>query len=406
MSVKVKDSVPPFSHWPIICLSSQEWEAPLPTNRQRIMQHAADRNHRILFVETGGWIIRYVIGRCGRATSLSRRRRWTRLVAAEEVQSRVCVHKAWNLLPWAQRYSICGRVNGRIDAAVIRIISRRLRLGPRRVTWIYDPCAVALAKGLRAKATVYDCVDDYAEQVGTDPKRRRVVARADAASASLADAVFCTTEELAARQLVINPNTSYVPNVADQDHFKRGIGTTPPSDYRDLAGPVIGFAGNLTALKVDFDLITAVATARPLWTLLLVGPVSADAQKPVDRLTQFSNVTHLGPVPYELLPAYVAHFDVAVIPYNSNSYTANCFPLKLYEYLASGRPVVVTGLPSVPDLCPDVLRADGSDEFICAVEAQLTKNTRDDLIRRVASVSGHTWDDRARRLLEITSALV
>jgi glycosyltransferase involved in cell wall biosynthesis len=160
------------------------------------------------------------------------------------------------------------------------------------------------------------------------------------------------------------------------------------------------------SLKVDLELLSELAVARPDWYLVLLGPVSPDSRQSMERLRARSNVSWFGPVSYERLPAYVAHFDVGLIPYRSNKYTASCFPLKLYEYMASGLPVVVSGLPSLPDLRPDVVSATGVEEMIDAIQSQLERCTAADVERRRRLAAQHTWSHRAEQLLTITEGVI
>ena len=133
------------------------------------------------------------------------------------------------------------------------------------------------------------------------------MAAADEAAAR-SQVVFATTTGLYERQLARNPETHLVRNGADFAHFSHTNGTAP--EVRSLPGPVVGFAGNFTAEKVDFDLLEAVARARPEWSLVLVGPPAENARgRSTD--SRIPNVHALGFRPYEELPAYVSGFSSA-----------------------------------------------------------------------------------------------
>ena len=90
-------------------------------------------------------------------------------------------------------------------------------------------------------------------------------------------------------------------------------------------------------------------------------------------MARLPNIRWIGPKPYAELPRFVAAFDVGMIPYVANPYTQSCFPLKLYEYLAAGKPVVATGLPELEGMEPDVMLVDGTETFVEAVEAALDR---------------------------------
>ena len=241
----------------IVCVSRQEWHAGLPTNRQQIMIRAAQRGHRVLFVETGGHVGRHLWRLVAGPNRGSVARR---LFAGESPVGAITVEKAVTLMPWGQKFPLANRINSRLTAARIRHAARGLD-GPR-ILWLYDPTAFELVGRVGEDLTVYDVVDDYAEQVGADTRRRRFVADADEAAASRSQVVFATTNGLYERQLARNPETHLVRNGADFAHFSHTNGTAP--EVRALAGPVVGFAGNLTAEKVDFDLLEVLSTARAL----------------------------------------------------------------------------------------------------------------------------------------------
>jgi glycosyltransferase involved in cell wall biosynthesis len=380
----------------IICVSPQDWSTTLPTNRQQLMLRAARRGHTVLFIENGGFLgthLYHLFRRSGRA-SLARR-----LFATERVAARIQVRKALNVVPWAQRYRFARRSNALATAVVARFFGRRLPMP--RVLWLYDPCGASLIGRSGEALAAYDCVDDYSEQVGGDARRRANVAAADREAGKRAALVFATTEPLYRRHAAINDRVQLVANGADFTHFAQAqdLGTASETLLR-LPQPRLGFVGNLTAEKVDFALLYEVARTHPAWTVLLVGPVRAESRSQVDALNSQENVHLLGPQPYAALPQFVAAFDVCLIPYANNAYTRSCFPLKLYEYLAAGRPVVATGLPALAEMGPDVQLVDGPDEFAKAVAAAITNDDEAARARRVKSASAHTWDHRAATLIE------
>jgi glycosyltransferase involved in cell wall biosynthesis len=106
---------------------------------------------------------------------------------------------------------------------------------------------------------------------------------------------------------------------------------------------------------------------------------------------------------YADLPRYVAAFDVGICPYAANAYTRNVFPLKVYEYLAAGKPVVATGTPSLAGLEPDVLVAQTGASLVGAVETALGASTAADRERRMALAARNTWEDRTERLLGLVA---
>ena len=117
-----------------------------------------------------------------------------------------------------------------------------------------------------------------------------------------------------------------------------------------------------------------------------------------------ANVVWLGPVDYDALPSVVAAFDVGLIPYLENTYTRSRFPLKLFEYLAAGKPVVASGLPELEGMEPDVTLVSGSSDFTAAANAAASLDGPEDVGRRRALAGTNTWESRTSRLLDLTAA--
>ena len=167
---------------------------------------------------------------------------------------------------------------------------------------------------------------------------------------------------------------------------------------------MLGFAGNFVASKVDFDLLERLSAELPDATVLLVGPADGAERERLLRLDARPNVRWVGHRPYGELPRYVAAFDVALIPYVENDYTRSCFPLKLFEYLAAGKPVVAAGLPELRGMEPDVVVAGEPQEFFAAVRAALELRGETDVARRAALASENTWETRTDRLLGLVES--
>jgi glycosyltransferase involved in cell wall biosynthesis len=374
----------PFS---IVCLSQSPWDAPLPTNRQQIMRRAAERGHEVVFVETSPFLGRRLRGPFGPVAR----------------GGGVSTLTALNAAPRGHRYGLPNIINARLTSTLVRRVATRL---PQPVVlWIYDPFTAGMVRHCGERFAVYDCVDDYGSLAFYTPAARALAARRDRESALASRLVFTTTTPLYERHKELNPETHLVPNVGDFEHFSAAAdpGIQPP-ELAALPRPVVGFAGNFMPEKVDLELLAGLAAARPDWTLLLVGPAEESASAALESLArERPNVRWLGPVPYEELPRYVAAFDVGLCPNRWNDYGRSCFPLKVYEYLAAGKPVVASGNPDLAALAPDVTLARGVDELVAAVEDALGRRSDADRERRRSLAAANTWDSRTSRLLELVS---
>jgi glycosyltransferase involved in cell wall biosynthesis len=360
------------------------------------MLRAAQRGHQVLFVETDAFLGRHI------GALLRRRDRGSlarRLLSTEKAAPGVVLHKALKVLPWGSKHRLPNAVNSAITARLIRRLAANM---PKPIVlWIYDPSAARVVGSCGEEFAVYDCVDDYAEQT-TSARKRDYISDCDRRLALRSRLVFATSAAMYERHCRLNAATHLVSNAADYEHFAQAADRAfAAPEVSALGRPVVGFAGNFLVSKVDFALLEETARARPGWTLLLVGPAPPETVSMLERLAQFPNVRWVGPKPYAELPRYVAAFDVGVIPYVSNAYTRSCFPLKLYEYLAAGKPVVASGLPELAEMEPDVVLVDGAATFVQAVEQALGGDSEVDQMRRRRLASRNSWESKTERLLEL-----
>lgn len=281
-----------------------------------------------------------------------------------------------------------------------RALRRALRLmGAGEVMlWFAVPHPEFLVGRLGERMVVYYCIDDYAAHPGVDSERLRAC---DAALMRKADRVFVAPPALLAQKLAENPNTVYSPHGVDAELFGRAMQpeTEVPPEARALSPPIIGFFGSL-APWIDISLITALARARPNHTLLLIGHASTD----VTELAQLPNVRMVGAQPYGSLPNWAKCFDVAIIPYRQTQQVQNANPLKLREYLATGKPIVSTYNPEVARFAGLVRLADDEQSFIREVDAAVQDHDPAAQRARVDSVRDATWDARVQEIIKTVSA--
>ena len=161
------------------------------------------------------------------------------------------------------------------------------------------------------------------------------------------------------------------------------------SDLATLPRPIVGYAGAQGALRFDVELFCAAACAIPEATFVLVGPADQVVSSDITR-RNLGNVLMLGPRPYAELGSYVAAFDVGLVPYLVNDFNLGSDPLKVYEYLALGKPVVSVPLPAVEELGEAVSIAAGHDQFIAAIRDALREDRPDMSTRRRAVAEAHS----------------
>jgi glycosyltransferase involved in cell wall biosynthesis len=275
------------------------------------------------------------------------------------------------------------------------------RLSFERATlWTYNPLTTRLLDCSPFERIVYHCVDDIAAQPGMPAG---TLERAESELARGADIVFATSPKLAETRREWNPETHFLPNVADFAHFSRALepDLAVPDDIARLRGPRIGFIGAISGYKLDFALIRRTALELPDCSIVLIGQVGeGDPWTDAAILGGLPNVHLLGPRPYDLLPAYLKGMDVAMLPNAINAYTESMFPMKFFEYLAAGRPVVSVDLPALRPFADVVSLAGSAESFAAAIRAALDGQIAP-LDDRLALARAHTYDARTDRMLEL-----
>jgi glycosyltransferase involved in cell wall biosynthesis len=168
-----------------------------------------------------------------------------------------------------------------------------------------------------------------------------------------------------------------------------------------LPRPVIGYAGWLNSLRLDLGLLEHIVRQRPDWTFVFVGP-SNEPQPLGDRIPACRNVRVWPPVPYRELASLLSAFDVTILPNLVNAHTSGNDPLKIYDYLAAGRPVVATPTSGTERFASLIRLAGRPDDFLRQIEGALAEPDPELARRRVAAAREHSWD---RRIEEVERAL-
>jgi teichuronic acid biosynthesis glycosyltransferase TuaH len=191
-------------------------------------------------------------------------------------------------------------------------------------------------------------------------------------------------------------NSYLVPNAANFDLFNRASTDLPlHASVQSISGKVIGYLGNIER-RIDFELLKRVLNQLPDWTLVLAGPVERQ-YVPVEFFNH-RQVKFIGPVVHHDAPAVVKRFDVAIIPFKCDEVTSGIYPLKLFEYMAAGKPVVTTNFnPDVLNELPEVVHsADTPELFADFVLLAYSTDNRQKREKRIQVASQNTWEHRAQ----------
>ncbi len=232
-------------------------------------------------------------------------------------------------------------------------------------------------------AVIYDCMDDWDsfENMGSYNREQEKLLAAEA------DVLLVTARRLQEKFEERGLKSVLVRNGVDYDYFHQNPKT---SKLGGLPKPVAGYFGAI-ADWIDLDLVLQVARARPEYSFALIGEVF---NRDVSELERLANVILTGSVPYEDIPSYLAEFDVCLIPFLLNEVTAATDPVKLYEYLSLGKPVVATAMGELEPLTEVLYLAKSKDDFLAKLDAAISEDCDEKRRRRMEFASHNTWASR------------
>lgn len=251
------------------------------------------------------------------------------------------------------------------------------------IVWSYTPMFTGYFDNIKARQYVFDAVDDWREHEQYSSYRDRLTKNYKMIEDE-ADLIFTVSERL--KDLFRNnQNVFWLPNGVNASHFANQKYT--PTDIKDISKPIIGYTG-IVESRFDNDLLEYLAKANPSMSFVIIGWVWGN------RKLNLPNVYYLGQKSYQELPNYLHHFNVGIIPHKVNKFTATMNPLKLYEYLASGIPVVSTNISGLKGYDKYVLVGKTKEDFNKQVKQSLRNDSKDMTIKRQTFILKDDWDKR------------
>lgn len=339
-------------NYDIVCLSTSPWQAPFGS-RQELMSRLAEGN-RVLFVEyQPSWLhpLRYPRYR--------RRNGWVP-GGLRQLSEHLWVWTPPYGAPWAIRFGLLNRWNQARIAAGLKRVVRQLGFS-RILLWVYPPHAAPLLGRLGEELSVYHCIDAFGEESG-DRRLRQKIERYECYLAARCDVVIAASQTLADSLRRWRSDCVVVaPGVDIAAFSEAAAGSTPVQEEFSEGRPVVGCVGTFDH-RIDIPLLERLASAMPQATLLLVGPIQPGPA--FDALAKRPNVRWVGPVPKGEVPAWIRRMHVCLVPYRVTAFTRAIVPLKVFEYLAMGKPVVATMLPELHSLAPAVHIAEDAGAFV------------------------------------------
>ncbi|MFZ5648383.1 MAG: glycosyltransferase [Bacillota bacterium] len=378
----------------IICIGPVDWE-PIWNRSQQLMSRLP-RSNRILYVEPPATLL----------SAFKDRSLWFKwwqwMKGARRKTENIYLYTPPVILPFGNMYPWVNRINQIWLLLFVGGVARRLGF-KKPIVWTYLPNTLTMSRGLKPSAVIYDCVDEHSEFPGLI--NREAVLEMERELLAGSDVVFATAMGLYEAKKPYCRNIYLLPNAADVGNFARADSeeTAVPPDVAGLPHPLLGFVGVIHDW-IDLDLIEYIARSRPDWSVAMIGPVGAGIS--VERLKGLPNVHFLGRKDKEELPGYLKAFDVCLNPFRKNELTDRVSPLKLYEYLASGRPVVSVDMPGVGEFSEYIEIAGDYGGFLTAVERALERESEDMKRRRMEIAAVNSWESRVDFIIDKINRIV
>ena len=385
-----------------VVLATADWDHRLWTNKQHTALSLQRAGHRVLYIESLGLRLPRA-DRQDRQRIVKRLRRMFR--PPRQVKPGLWV---WSpmVIPGGTR-GVLLRINRVLFSVALAWILRGLRFRSP-LLWTYNPLTgrylnlkrrAGTSKPSMFSAAVYHCVDRIQAQPGMPAT---LIADSERQLCRTVNVVFTTSPDLQASLMRLNACTYHYGNVADQAHFAAALDVPPaPVALAGIPKPRLMFVGAIDAYKLDLPMLTALARQRSDWSWVFVGPVGeADPDTSIAALQALPNVHVMGLQAYADLPAWLAHADVALLPLQENTYTQHMFPMKFFEYLAAGRPVVATQIPALRPYASGALLCPPDPEAFEAAIATALSGDGPSLEQRLALAAEHTYESRTQKMLQ------
>ena len=382
---------PNFDGIPIVCLSSAGWDTDTPVNVHHIMKRLAI-DHQILWMDSQPM----------RVPSLSRsdvgkviRRVRSSAGGIRELQDNI-----WGITPRALPVSSVGLVQNWSDHRLQKAISKAIEtLGFRSfILWTFLPSWAGLAGNMGEALTIYHCVDDYE----ANPRvNSQLVMDLERQLLGKADLVIVTSEPLLRKLEQFHRNVHLVQAGVDDGFF---LDDEPPipDDLSDIPVPRIGFTGAVSEYKVDIPLMVEAAERYPDVSFVLIGPVGAgDPNTDISKLRKQSNVYLIGSRDHDSLPDYLYHMDALMLPSPDTPTMKSSFPVKLFEYLATGKPILARAQEPLEEYASLVYLAESRVDFINGIGRVLDDNDISKRKARVEIAKLNKWEHRIIQLGKI-----
>ena len=376
-----------------LIISTADWNSPIQTNKQYVSREIAKLGNRVLYVESLG--VRKIQIKKKDFFRIFKRI-INNLLIIKQKEKNIWVLSPI-LFPGATNKKII--FINRVIFNFNLFIAMKFLNFKKEYLWTYNPLTSLYLNIAKFKSSIYHAVDAIEHQPFM-PKKH--IEKQEIILSKKVDKIFVTSKNIFNKLKKHNSNITYFGNVCDYDHFSKALTTNTeniPLDIKCINKPIIGFIGSISEYKLNYKLIHNVASSLEEINFVFIGPTDDSLNHSnLNRIKKLKNVYFLGYRKYKSLPSYCAYFDVAWLPLVHNNYTKSMFPMKFFEYLAAGLPVVATDLESIREFNKLVAITDDISKIKTSIIEAL-KNKDFNLKNRLSLAMENTYQKRTKKML-------
>jgi len=379
-----------------VCFSINNWEK-RKARKQQFMLHLSYRDDvdRVLYIEPALNIFRLLFFPVSELRGKENRKRWFRALSlkTKPISDKFIIITPLFFIPFAFRVHFIYNLNLFIILTLIRRKIKKIGLDGI-VLWLYHPFDYPLLKWFKEKVfAVFDWAEEWADYfVEYSSGKKDRVRIFEERIVRDADLVFVVSEELLRLARENNPNSYQLLDGTDYELFQRESGYTP-YDIRGIRKPILGYLGTIKE-RTDLELVKFIAKSLPTVSLVFIGDIHYRSID-LNCLGDCENIYFLGGKDYEELGNYAKFFDVCILPYKRVSSP----PTKIFDYLATGKPVVSTDLPAMARYKGHILIATNKEEFLEMIKIALMENNAANQGLRRELAKENSWAKRADEIM-------
>ncbi|MDD5092214.1 MAG: glycosyltransferase [Candidatus Wallbacteria bacterium] len=360
----------------VILFSSADFDF-IRTRKQQVALELSRIGHRVIYIEP------------------PRAGKWADLPLARH---NLLSQKSENLfvysppvLPYMGRFPVINEVNYELILFNVRRIAARLGFSDL-LYWIYPPRAFSFAGRFHEKLTVFDCIQYWPYSSEPDWIKNRLPEYL-----KRAQVVFAPDPQILSWCREYNKDAVLVPHGVDTAYLAEGKPECPP-DLALCPRPVVGISASISSYWIDMELVRKLAVSNPQWTFAVIGPLISNQE--LDLWRGVDNIRYLGLKKPSELPAYVRNFDLGLIPFRRIPAVKGILPLKFYDYMASGLPIVSTTPVEIDEYREFAVCGEGAFEISSLIASGMAEDSFGMKGKRLSMARNSTWKKRVEDMLK------